>query len=106
MKTFSEVDLNARTFNKKFKAWLEENPHIWEAFVRNANEIRSRGRKHYSARTIVEYLRHNSSLREASGEWKINNIHIPDMARLYMLLNPDAKDFFSLRESEARGEGC
>lgn len=82
-------------FRADFAAWLQENWSIWKAFEREANAVWRNGRRHYSARTIGEYLRHETALRE-DGEWKINGNHVPDLARLYMLLNPD-RTLFELR---------
>lgn len=85
-------------FRPGFDEWVTFNPHIMCAFVHQADAVRARGRKHYSARTIVEVLRHESVLRETPiGEWKINDHAAPDLARLYMLIRPEAHGFFELR---------
>lgn len=79
--------------------WVTKNFHIWEAFEHQANRIWDRGRRHYSARTIVEVLRHESALRETESEagWKINDHHTPSLARLYMFMHPDRGGFFEKR---------
>lgn len=79
--------------------WVATNYHIWEAFEREADRIWGRGRKHYSARTIIEYLRHESEIREGAnaGGWKINDHATPSLARLYMLMHPDRAGFFERR---------
>ena len=84
-----------------FAAWLEANWHIWLGFRDQANAIRARGRSHYAARTIAEYLRHQTMLREAADYvFKLNNNNVPDLARLYMALNSSAVGFFHLRGRE------
>jgi hypothetical protein len=70
-------------YSAGFAAWLVENWHVWRAFCRHADVIRARGHRHYSARTIVEVLRHESAISEAHGRWKLNNNAAPDLARLY-----------------------
>lgn len=85
-------------FLADFPAWLADNPHIFAAFSREADRVWSRGRRHYSARTIVEVLRHESALAEVGGEWKINNNTAPDLARLYLLRNPSRAGFFEFRQ--------
>jgi hypothetical protein len=82
-------------FRADFADWLQENWPIWKAFEREANAVWRNGRRHYSARTIGEYLRHETALRE-DGEWKINNNIVPDMARLYGLMYPE-RDLFEFR---------
>jgi len=74
------------------KAEERQRYPIWKAFEREANAVWRNGRRHYSARTIGEYLRHETALRE-DGEWKIT-----DMARLYGLMYPERGLF------EFRGE--
>lgn len=92
------VQANPDAFRPDFLQWLTWNPHIWTAFVAKADEVRARGRKHYSARTIVEVLRHESVLRESPlGQWKINDHAAPNLARLYILFRPEAYGFFELR---------
>lgn len=86
-------------FRADFHDWLSENFHIYEAFEREANKIHARGRGHYSARTIIEVLRHETALREAANELqlKITNNVAPDLARLYVMFYPSRKEFFETR---------
>lgn len=88
---------NRLAFRKGFLSWLADNLHVWSAFRREADKVWSRGRRHYSARTIGEVLRHESFLAERCGEWKLNNIHFPDLARLYLLTYPNRAGFFETR---------
>lgn len=80
-------------------AWCRDNPHIVLRFFDEADKVWLRGRKHYSARTIVEVLRHESALREIADtpSWKINNNAIPGLARLYVTVNPGRASLFELR---------
>lgn len=92
------VQDNPAAFRPDFTQWLADNPHIWIEFVRQADAVRARGRKHYSSRTIVEVIRHESVLRQTPiGEYKINDHVTPDLARLYILFRPEAYGFFELR---------
>ena len=83
-------------FRADFCLWLGDNWHIWKAFEAEACRTWARGRRHYSARTIGEYLRHETALSERQHEFKINNNEFPCMARLFVLLNPD-KPLFEFR---------
>ena len=80
-------------FSEWFRGWLTSNWHIWEAFRREADRVWQRGRTHYSARTIVEVLRHESALRETGDGWKINDWATPFMAKLYVRVHPDRRLF-------------
>lgn len=80
-----------------FAAWLCQNWHVWLAFAREANKVWDRGRKHYSARTIIEVLRHESALSDAGVEYKLNDHNTPDLARLYRLTFPERAGLFETR---------
>lgn len=84
-------------FRPGFVTWLVANVHVWNAFAREADKVWGRGRRHYSARTIGEVLRHESALREVGGEWKLNNVVFPDLARLYAIRYPERATLFEFR---------
>jgi hypothetical protein len=87
-------------YREDFADWLSANMHIWQAFCREANKVWAMGRRHYSARTIIEVLRHESAISEVGGEWKINGNYVPDLARLYMETFPERGGFFETRLPE------
>lgn len=91
------VRQDQENFLPGFAAWLSANLHVWRAFEREADRIWARGRRHYSARTLIEYLRHETALADTDAEWKINNNCAPDLARLYRLRYPARADLFELR---------
>lgn len=84
-------------FRPGFATWLAGNRHVWLAFEREANRVWNRGRRHYSARTLIEYLRHETALADDGREWRLNNNAAPDLARLYRLTHPDRAGLFELR---------
>lgn len=85
-------------FSDEFLRWLPENAHIWMAFEQEAFKVVRAGFKHYSARTILEFLRHHSALAERNGDgWKINNNFTPYLARLFAILNPNLANLFEYR---------
>lgn len=95
------LDCKPEAFRKDFKEWLTENYHVWEAFEREANNVWNRGKRHYSQRTIWEYLRHESATREVSGPWKMNDWYVKDCARLYVMMHPDRDGFFEFRNGQS-----
>lgn len=88
---------HAGQFSDGFQAWLIANWSIYLEFERQAHRVVAQKRKHYSARTIVEYIRHETLLAESGGEFKINNNIVADLARLYGIRNPISVDLFEYR---------
>jgi hypothetical protein len=86
----------APIFRQGFLAWCAANMDIVERFFSEADRVWDSGRRHYSARTIIHYMRHESALVDSTGEYKINNNVSPDLARLYMRAYPDRR-LFELR---------
>lgn len=95
------IDACPELFRADFKEWLMENWHIWEAFKREANRMWEFNRAHYSARTIVHWLRHETAVAEANGEFKVNNNFSPDLGRLWECFYPKRVGFFEKRERKA-----
>lgn len=92
-----EVFCHRDQFALGFEQWLEENFHVWTRFMQEADKLRARGRTHYSARTIIEVLRHESALSDTDKQFKINDHCAPSLARLYMLVTEGADGFFETR---------
>lgn len=88
---------NKDQFTDEFLSWLPDNSHIYEAFEREAFAIIRKGFHHYSARTIIHFLRHHSALQENDGEWKINNNTSPYLARLFDLVHPNYAGLWEYR---------
>lgn len=85
-------------YRKKLAVMMTLNWPIWCAFEWEADRIWARGFRHWSARTIGEYLRHETALREGNADgWKLNNNILPDLSRLYSLMHPDRVGFFEER---------
>lgn len=88
---------NNDEFLEGFYDWLYNNFHIYEEFAKRAIQIATK-RDHYSARTIIEVMRHDSIFSENGGEFKISNNRSPDLARLFALSCPSYKDLFSYHQ--------
>ena len=91
---------NEELFSVEFLKWLPNNLHVWNAFCDQAFNVRRRGFKHYSSRTIVHFLRHHSAVTEAGGAWKINNNYSPYLARLFDKRFPNLAGLWEYRETK------
>lgn len=97
----------ANQFTAEFLAYLPANLHVFAAFEREALKVARLGFKHYSARTIVEVLRHHSALEQVGGQWKLNDHNTPYLARLFALVHPAYSGLFEFREAKAiKREEC
>lgn len=81
-----------------FVIWLSDNLIIWEAFESEALKVIARGHQRYSSKTIMEFLRHHSMLKETSETpWKLNNNHTAYLSRLFAMVHPQHAGLFSFR---------
>lgn len=89
-------------FKERLHVWLrnDQNFHIWRRFETEANKIWDSGRRHYSGRTIGEFLRHETALGDTDSHYKINDHIWPELTRLYLILYPDRSGFFTLHEGK------
>lgn len=99
--TMQVIAENQGRFRDEFAEFVGSNWHIWTDFYARAMAV-SRVRDHYSARRIVESMRHDSAIRQTGGEWKINGNIVPDLARLFHLVRPELGRLFETRASEKR----
>ena len=100
MKNFLDFIDKHPTFFKKEKDWFIANWHVVEAFERVALQLIGFGRSHYSARTIVEVLVHQSAVQEIDGVFKIGNDNAPDLARVFVVLHPEHVNFWEYRRPD------
>lgn len=97
----SAMRAHADRFTDEFIEYLPHNLHVFRAFEREAMKVVARGWKHYSARTIVEVLRHTSALAEVGGSFKLNDRNTPFLARLFALLHPQYANLFEYRTAKS-----
>lgn len=99
----SAVTAHPGAFRLDMEDWLRrpENWLVWAAFEYHANEAWNKGRRHYSARTIGEVIRHHTLLADSSSDFKVTDWLWPDLARLYMLVHPERSGFFETRGRRA-----
>jgi hypothetical protein len=88
----------------RFKAFHQQNPHIFAHFMRLADEMRATGRERYSARTIVEVMRWHYNLKTSGNVFKVNDDFVPIYARVLIHEHPRFDGFFELRAVRSRGQ--
>jgi hypothetical protein len=94
------INENREKFSDEFVTWLPQNPHIWYYFARESFKIIDIGFKHYSARTILHFLRHHTAVEQRSTDgFKLNNNYSPYLARLFALRFPDRAYIFEYRST-------
>jgi hypothetical protein len=70
---------------------------VWRLFVCEADRVRNSGRTHYSARTILEFIRHHQVINAGNRDFVVNNNWQAGIARAYMALR-NCPRFFETRE--------
>lgn len=78
---------------------------VWNLFVAEADKIRVAGRTHYSARTILEFIRHHQFVNADNREFVINNNWQSTIARAYMVLR-NCPGFFETRDRHYMNEAA
>ena len=76
--------------------FARRNVRVFCDFVEEAFKVRSR-RDRYSARTIIELLRHHTIVSDDSDTYKISDHLIPIFSRLSMYIFPELDGFFKLK---------
>lgn len=94
------IKLWSHEFRPEFDSYVMENWPVYVAFEQRALRV-AEYRNHYSARTIAEVIRHDTAIGEIGGDYKINNNFIPDLARLFALMNPKRAGLFAFRAHKA-----
>lgn len=85
----------------EFKAFDENNPHVYRLFVRFAKEAIARGRRNLSVALIVERIRWETMVTtQAPDGFKINNNFRAAYARKFEQDHPEFKGFFRTRHSQ------
>jgi hypothetical protein len=85
----------------KFVEYHKENPQIYQAFKRIANEAIGKGHKNLSAEFIFNVIRWQTGVEANGDEFKVNNNYKAFYSRLFMEEYPEYNDFFRTRKSNA-----
>lgn len=89
-------------FRAGFLDWLAINGPIYQQFERQALDLIAAGWGHFSARTIVEEIRHYTRHREAGRcSFKINDHLSPDLARAFAVRHPQHARLWEYRRPDS-----
>ena len=100
MDKYSRVDIHPRDTKKwnEFMRFHKENPEVYDAFVRLANEAKQKGFTSIGAHLLIQRIRWECQVERGENAYKICNNHFPYYARLFILNNPEFEGFFELRK--------
>lgn len=80
---------------------LCRNLKLFTRFIQEAHKVPSR-RNHYSSRTIIEFLRHETLEKDDDLDYKINNNIAPKMSSASMEIFPSLNGLFYKRKSNSK----
>ena len=90
------------TIDDRFWEFHAKHPEVYDKFEKIARQVRNAGRTHYSAKIIIERVRHETNAgAKGSREFKINNSYTSRYARHLVEEHPEFKGFFEFRELTA-----
>ena len=88
---------------EKFNEFDAKNPHVWDLFVKFADEAKNSGRNVYSVNAIFERIRWHTDIETVTDvPFKLSNNHRAYYARKYMNSDPSRDGFF--RTKQVKGE--
>lgn len=83
----------------KFWLYHQENPHIFELYLRFSRELKNSGRQFYGAKAITERIRWHVAVETKGEDFKIGNNHVSCYARLLTIMHPELEGLFHFRMS-------
>ena len=86
------------TLDERFEAWVKDNPHIVDCFLRFAREARDSGRRHFGIGVIAERVRWYTSVESKQDDYRINNSYRSRLARLLVERDPSLAGMFEFRK--------
>lgn len=90
-------------FRPGFLPWLAQNEPIYRQFELQTLSLIEAGWSHFSARTIVEEIRHYTRHREAGDcSFKINDHMAPDLARAFAVRHPQHAQLWEYRRPDSQ----
>lgn len=83
-----------------FMTWHLKNITVWQMFEAEALRLISVGKKHWGAKALAEWIRHERASKEGGqfGDYAVANSFVAYYARVFAIKYPQYKDFFEYRE--------
>jgi hypothetical protein len=89
------------TIQVRFQVYHEAHPEVYEYLLQLAQDMQSRGFRHYGMKALFEKVRWHFQVEKGLEDFKLNNNYHSRYARLMMAREPDLEGFFELRELKA-----
>jgi len=83
---------------RRFWAFHEENPRVYELFQYFTFTLIQRGWKHHSSDAVLHRIRWQTAIETTDPQFKINDHYSAYYARLFMRDHPEHVGFFRTRE--------
>jgi hypothetical protein len=98
-------ELNGCTIREGFIKFNKDNPHIYEAFEKQALAAIAKGRKKLSAKLIINWIRWNEFLKSTDVSFRTNDAYQSYYARHFIEKHPQHEGIFELRKLRNEEEG-
>lgn len=95
----NQLNLFSGIDNLKFVDYHQKTPLIYDAFKITIWKAMNKGYNEWSAKSIFEIIRWETSINGNDG-FKINNNYTALYARMFANEYPEYKDFFKFKESK------
>ena len=92
-----KIEDHPEEFTVEFWKWLPDNIDIWTAFCAQCMAVVEHGFTHYSANTILSYLRHHTLLSSGNVGFKIDSEMSAYLARLWKIVYPQFESVLAYR---------
>jgi hypothetical protein len=92
------------TIDERFALYHKRRPEVWSLFKQYAYQVRSTGRKRFSADAILHRIRWYHYVEQGDESFKINDDYSSRYARKLIAEDPTFAGFFETRRLRSRGE--
>lgn len=100
-------ELNGRSIRDGFLEFNSDNPHVFEAFERQALRAIEKGRTKISSKLIINWIRWHEFLESSDLNFKINDAYQSYYARYFIEKYPQHASVFEFRRLRNEdGEIC
>jgi hypothetical protein len=87
--------------HERFHEFDQQNPELFKAMLRTAQNMKSEGRRIFGVSAIIEEMRYSSSGTHQTDQFKINASNAAFYARKLQLVDPSLCGLFAMRTSTA-----